>query len=467
MERLYEAYKKDIEFVIVYIREAHPEMLRKGNKTGIVGRPKDFDQRIILATECVTRYKFTMPMVIDGMAGEVNQDYQAAPVRVTITDLDGKVAYYAGPGPFDFRLSKVDKVLKKLKAGAGRMPPAPPSAWGEAVDGLRLGLSLDPPNPAPGDDVSVLLNFENVINDPVYLYYNSADPCSSLVVKNGKGGSLTLKSPRAGGSRPSRSMMRRGGFRIFPTKLEKGERFSADFDGKLAAADDPENLSGGSFQAQFFFEVNEEMVTPVRRYRDFPYWKGKVASGSFDLSVTRKKKQSCMDCHGVEDYHHIEDRDCAACHTGEPDTEQFTIKEKACSQCHPREGVQGRRMIVGIADQAADLTVHTAGKGGDKTCLRCHDHESHGKGKVSLIYPHSRKRKAWEGSRTEFCLGCHGDSLPLDVTIPESMQSLFDKSDFLSSLSFEEGMECTHCHTIHGSPLPSFVKEEKMESPHR
>ena len=47
-------------------------MLKSGNKTGIVGRPKDFDQRTILATECLLKYKFTIPTVIDYMDGKVN-----------------------------------------------------------------------------------------------------------------------------------------------------------------------------------------------------------------------------------------------------------------------------------------------------------------------------------------------------------------------------------------------------------
>lgn len=103
MERLYASYNKDVEFLIVYIREAHPDILREDNKTGIVGRPKDINERTILASECVAKYKFTIPMVIDGMDGKVNDDYKAWPVRVTVTDIDGKVAFYAGPGPFDFR----------------------------------------------------------------------------------------------------------------------------------------------------------------------------------------------------------------------------------------------------------------------------------------------------------------------------------------------------------------------------
>ena len=75
IERLYASYNDQIQFLIVYIREAHPNLLKEGNKTGIVGRPKTFDERVILASECVSKYKFTLPMVIDSMDGKVNSDY--------------------------------------------------------------------------------------------------------------------------------------------------------------------------------------------------------------------------------------------------------------------------------------------------------------------------------------------------------------------------------------------------------
>ena len=125
---MYASYNDHIQFLIVYIREAHPNLLKESNETGIVGRPKNLDERVILATECVAEYKFTVPMVIDGIDGKVNREYKAAPVRVTVTDIDGKVAFYAGRGPADFRLGPVERVLKKLIANAGHMPPANP--WG-------------------------------------------------------------------------------------------------------------------------------------------------------------------------------------------------------------------------------------------------------------------------------------------------------------------------------------------------
>ena len=46
-------------------------MLEEGHETGIVGRPKNLDERVILASQCVSQYKFTLPIVIDGMDGKV------------------------------------------------------------------------------------------------------------------------------------------------------------------------------------------------------------------------------------------------------------------------------------------------------------------------------------------------------------------------------------------------------------
>jgi len=180
---LYASYNDQIEFLIVYIREAHPEMLKEGNETGIVGRPETLDDRIILATECVAKYKFTIPMVIDGMDGKVNSDYKAAPVRVTVTDIDGKVAFYAGRGPRDFRIPPVERTLKKLIANGGRMPPPPAPQWGRPVSGLRCGLSFDLENLTIGEGVAVQLKFENTTDEPIDFYYRPTDAVKCFVIK--------------------------------------------------------------------------------------------------------------------------------------------------------------------------------------------------------------------------------------------------------------------------------------------
>lgn len=461
MERLYKVYRDEVEFIIVYIREAHPEMLRDGNKTGVVGRPDDMDERLILATECVTRYKFTIPAVIDGMDHKVDKDYKAKPVRTTITDRDGKVAYYAGPGPFDFRLSKVDKVLQKLVAHGGSMPPAPPPQWGKPVDGLRFGLSVDPPNPHPGEEVAVNLSFQNVQKDPIYLYYSTSDPFAHMAIENARGQSLEMVS--AGDNDfMARQSRGRGGFRIFPMQIAAGERFDTDIGAKLSPDIDQACTEANPFQARFTFSVDEEMVDPIRRYQDLPYWQGSVTSGAFGLSVTPAAAQTCMSCHGVEDYHHYEDHDCRICHVGEEGTDSFTVNKSACSQCHPRDGVQGRPMIV----KAGQSSPHLDPSEGDGACLKCHDHGKHQKGAIGLMDPFSMGKRPWAGSQTEFCLRCHGGGALPGLRFPEAKGSGYDKSAFLESEAFEYGLSCTDCHSAHGADFPSLLLGEKLESPH-
>jgi hypothetical protein len=196
MERLYASYNGHVEFLIVYIREAHPEKLKEGHRTGVVGRPDNIDERVILATECVTEFKFTMPMVIDGMDGTVNSDYQAAPVRVTITDVDGKVAFYAGRGPYDFRLPPVERTIRKLIANNGHIPAPPEPKWSQPVNGLRLGLSFDPEKFSLGEHVAAQLRFENISDEPIALYHQTGDAAKNFAISNDSGQTLTMEPVR-------------------------------------------------------------------------------------------------------------------------------------------------------------------------------------------------------------------------------------------------------------------------------
>jgi predicted CXXCH cytochrome family protein len=462
MERLYATYKDQIEFLIVYIREAHPEMLREGHKTGVVGRPKDIDERLILATECVSQFKFTIPMVIDGMEGTVNSDYAAAPVRTTITDRDGKVAYYAGPGPFDFRLSKVESVLKKLVAGNGYMPPPPKPVWGKTVGGLRCGVTFDPGKIKIGDEVAVQVKFENASKDLIELYFNPTDAIKHLEFKNGKGQVLKMEQSR---SMRMFSRMRRGGRRggssaMRPRRLALGDTYETVIEGKIIA---PESggMSAGAYKAVFNFEVGKETLAAIQNVSTEDAWRGKLSSGAFPFELEMTRQLACMDCHGDGDYHHEQEEDCTICHIGEEGTEEFTVNKKACSKCHPREGVQGRRQILGPGGEFDQVSVHIPGKVKDSQCLKCHDHSSHRKGVVRLLDPHSTTgQRQWRGSINDFCLACHDGNPPGGVTFPAAKGSGYNKSKVSCRASHGSGNDCTQCHTSHGSPHRPMLKEE-------
>ncbi len=263
--------------MIVYVREAHPELLKDGNRTGIVGNPKDLKERVILATECVSRYKFTIPMVIDGMDGKVNQDYQAAPVRVTVVDIDGRVAFYAGRGPADFRLPPVERTLQKLVAHQGHVPPAPAPQWGDPVNGLRCGLSFDPPKLSIGEEATIVVRFQNVSNRPIALAYDPADTLSHVVIRSDDGSTLTAQASDTDRSPPRRAPLQ---------AIRPGQSFETTTEARIVPASDMPASAARAFQAVYSLEVNKEMLTTFESAPRRPLWMGKILSGVCTLRVS-------------------------------------------------------------------------------------------------------------------------------------------------------------------------------------
>lgn len=448
---MYASYNDDIEFLIVYIREAHPNLLKKGNKTGIVGRPKNFNERIILATECVAKYKFTIPMVIDGMDGKVNEDYKAHPVRVTVTDIDGKVAFYGGPGPRDFRLPPVERVLKKLIVNGGRMPPPPQPQWGQTVDGLRCGLSVDPEKLVVGEGVGIKLKFENTTDEAIGFYFKAGDVIKNLSIINGKGQTLSIES--TGGQR---SRSRRGNS---IQKIAPGDAFEIELDCKIIASEDQAAFAVGQFSVMYNNEVNDDMLAQIEPTPTQPVWRGKLSSGRFTIDLELPHQEGCIDCHGNADYHHVKDENCQYCHVGEVGTENFGERKEVCADCHPREGIYGRRQILGPDGEFDMASKHISGEITDKDCLLCHDNSKHRNGVVSLIDPDSGGTEPWTGTRTEFCLTCHDGEPPDGLSFPaKSMGSGFDKLEFLGSALSRTNEGCSYCHMPHGSKYPALLK---------
>lgn len=431
-------------------------MLGEGNRTGIVGRPENLNERVILATECVSRYKFSAPMVIDGMDGKVNRDYRAAPVRVTVVDIEGKVVFYAGPGPFDFRIPPIDRTLKKLVANKGHMPPAPAAQWGPEADGLRCGLSLDPPTVTVGDNVAVQLKFENTADEAVGVYYKPADAIARLVVSNDKGKVLKLETS----GRQRRPGRRREQGSSSVQEIGPGEVFETEIECKVATVSDETALVAGQFRAVYRHEVTDAALAQIEPAREKPAWTGTITSGACTLNVTLPEQLGCIDCHGGSNYHHVHERDCTRCHVGQMGTADFDTKDEACVQCHRREGQYGRRQILGPGGEFDLVSRHLAGTIEDKDCLLCHDNSRHGEGLVRLIDPDSGGTEPWTGTRAGFCLTCHDGEPPAHVSFPnESTGSGFDKMKFLDSAVAQTEQGCSYCHNPHGSAYPALLKD--------
>jgi hypothetical protein len=117
---MYIDYRDDVAFLLVYIREAHPEdgwqMSANLRDEVIFKQPTEFSQRTTVAKSCQEGLDLSMPMVIDGMDNAVEQAYSSWPDRLYVVGIDGRIAYKGGPGPGGFNPREMQATLERLLA---------------------------------------------------------------------------------------------------------------------------------------------------------------------------------------------------------------------------------------------------------------------------------------------------------------------------------------------------------------
>ena len=122
---MFEEYKNDVEFVVVYIREAHAIDSRSPMQTKeMIEDPINLIERTSVAKICVTKMKLRpIPAVVDRLDDKVNKAYKGWPDRMFLVGKDGKMAYSGGRGPFGFSTEEltaaIDKELAANKASKG------------------------------------------------------------------------------------------------------------------------------------------------------------------------------------------------------------------------------------------------------------------------------------------------------------------------------------------------------------
>jgi len=118
LERLYQSYKDRVEFVVVYIREAHPGSILSvptengGRRLQIVAQTATVAERLSNVRQLVRLTRFSMPAVIDDERSSVKRAYAAWPDRLYVVGMDGKVAYQGAPGPAGFKVNELEDWLR-------------------------------------------------------------------------------------------------------------------------------------------------------------------------------------------------------------------------------------------------------------------------------------------------------------------------------------------------------------------
>jgi type I thyroxine 5'-deiodinase len=117
---MFETYNKDVEFFVVYIREAHAIDSRLPMEFGMIEDPVTGLERMAVASQCMADLDLPIPAIVDQMDDAVNLAYRAWPDRLYLVGKDGKIAYSGGPGPFMFLPEELNTAIEKELGISGR-----------------------------------------------------------------------------------------------------------------------------------------------------------------------------------------------------------------------------------------------------------------------------------------------------------------------------------------------------------
>ncbi len=115
IESIHRRHKKDAEFLMVYVREAHPVdgwKMEQNERLGVsVKQPLTLGERTKVAGQFCTKLKPAMRVFVDELDDRVGNLYSGMPGRLYVIDANGKVAYQSGRGPFGFRAGEMEQAL--------------------------------------------------------------------------------------------------------------------------------------------------------------------------------------------------------------------------------------------------------------------------------------------------------------------------------------------------------------------
>jgi hypothetical protein len=135
LRKLYLRHREQVQFLMVYIREAHPRdgWWLGGGVVGVVSKvvglraatdvhdPQTLEARRAVAGRCEDSLQYDVPTYVDEMDDAVNEAYAAWPTRLYLVGLDGRVVYAGGLGPFGFSPAALGAAIDEY---LGENPPA-------------------------------------------------------------------------------------------------------------------------------------------------------------------------------------------------------------------------------------------------------------------------------------------------------------------------------------------------------
>ena len=120
MTEIYNGYREEVAFLVVYVQEAHATdgWQSASNITdGVLFRQhQSFEEREEVAQTCSLDLHLPLPVLIEEMDNAIDEAYGAAPERLYLIGADGRVAYQGGAGPHFFDLNEWAEAIKECLA---------------------------------------------------------------------------------------------------------------------------------------------------------------------------------------------------------------------------------------------------------------------------------------------------------------------------------------------------------------
>lgn len=118
LHELWQRWQQDVQFLVVYIREAHPEegwvVTMNRDQEILVNDPTTNDERVEVAATCALRLNIRMPVVVDDLDDQIASAYGALPDRLYLIDRGGKIAFQGDEGPWGFDPKALDAACESL-----------------------------------------------------------------------------------------------------------------------------------------------------------------------------------------------------------------------------------------------------------------------------------------------------------------------------------------------------------------
>ena len=116
-EAIYDRLRNEVAFVVVYIREAHPEdgwvvIDNREDDIRVFDPTTDAERRRVVES-CAPRLSVRMPVVIDGIEDGIAAAYGAWPDRLYLVGRDGRIAFQGGTGPFGFLPEELEAAIEE------------------------------------------------------------------------------------------------------------------------------------------------------------------------------------------------------------------------------------------------------------------------------------------------------------------------------------------------------------------